>query len=121
MLFYFRDNLSLLFFYDIIGLVFYLLLVGDCMLVNKKDIDINEALKFADYDKLLLKRRENSMLLNDYQVSVLNRNGIYYNEFTNIRDLLFSIEDCLEDNYDEELDLVGSQIYEFIYYTDTKK
>lgn len=91
------------------------------MLINKKEIDIDEAIKFADFDKLLLKRRENSMLLNDYQISVLSRNGIDYNKFCNIRDLLFSIEERLGDNYDDELDLVSSQISEFIYYNDTKK
>ena len=91
------------------------------MLINNKNIDINEAMNFSQFDKLLLKRRENNMLLNDYQVTVLNRNGINYNNYFNMKELLFAIMDTLDDDYDEELDLVSSQISEFIYYRDTKK
>ena len=91
------------------------------MIVNKKEIAIDEAIKVANYEELLLKRRENGLLLSDYQISVLNRNGIDINKFINIRDLLFEIENCLDDYFDDELDLVGSQISEFIYYSDTKK
>jgi len=91
------------------------------MLINNKNVDINEAIQFADFEKLLLKRRENNMLLNDYQVAILSRNGINYNNYFNMKELLFAIEECLDDNYDEELDLVSSQISEFLYYKDTKK
>ena len=61
------------------------------------------------------------MLLSDYQINVLNRCGLNYKNYNNIRDLLFDIEEVLFDNYDEELDLVSNQISEFIYYSDTKK
>lgn len=91
------------------------------MIINKKDVSVDEAIKFSDYEGLLLKRRENSMLLSDYQVAVLNRNGIDYKKFGNVRELLFEIENCLDDDYDDELDLVSSQISEYIYYNDTKK
>lgn len=91
------------------------------MLVKKEEININDAIKFANHNELLLKRRENNMLLSDYQVSILNRNGINYIKYSNIHDLLFDIEECLYDEYDDELDLVGSQIQEFIYYNETKK
>ena len=91
------------------------------MMINSKEISIDEAIKVANYEELLLKRRENNLLLSDYQVAVLNRNGIDINKFINIRDLLFEIENCLDDYFDDELDLVGSQISEYIYYSDTKK
>ena len=45
------------------------------MMINSKDISIDEAIKVANYEELLLKRRENNLLLSDYQVAVLNRNG----------------------------------------------
>jgi len=91
------------------------------MIINKKEVSIDDAIKFSDYEGLLLKRRENSLLLSDYQVSILNRNGIDYRKFSNIRELLFEIEDCLDDDFDEELDLVSSQLSEYIYYNETKK
>ena len=53
--------------------------------------------------------------------TVLNRNGIDYKKYNNVRELLFELEIYLDDDFDEELDLVSSQLSEFIYYTDTKK
>lgn len=91
------------------------------MLINKNDVSLKEAMDFSNYSDLLLSRRENGFLLSDYQVSVLNRNGIDYKKYDNIRELLFEIENYLDEDFDEELDLVSSQLSEFIYYTDTKK
>lgn len=91
------------------------------MLINKNDVSLKEAMDFSNYSDLLLSRRENGFLLSDYQVSVLNRNGIDYRRYNNVRELLFEIENYLDDDFDEELDLVSSQLSEFIYYTDTKK
>lgn len=91
------------------------------MIINKKDVSLKEAMDFSNYSDLLLSRRENGFLLSDYQVSVLNRNGIDYKRYNNVRELLFEIENYLDDDFDEELDLVSSQLSEFIYYTDTNK
>ena len=91
------------------------------MIINKKEVSIDEAINFSNYQNLLLSRRENFLLLSDYQISVLNRNGIDYRKYGNVRELLFEIENYLDDNFDEELDLISSQLSEFIYYTDTKK
>lgn len=91
------------------------------MRINKSEVSLEEAIKFSDFDGLLLKRRDNGLLLSDYQVSILSRNGIDFKKFGTVRELLFEIENCLDDDFDEELDLVGSQISEYIYYNDTKK
>lgn len=91
------------------------------VIINKKEVSIDEAISFSNYQELLLNRRENGMLLSDYQISVLNRNGIDYRKYNNIRELMFEIENCLDDYFDDELDLVSSQLSEYIYYNDTNK
>ena len=91
------------------------------MIINKKDFSVDDAIKYAEYDKLLLNRRENGLLLSDYQIMVLSRNGIDYMKYGNMKELLFEIEYCLDDYFDDELDMVGSQLSEFIYYNDTNK
>ena len=83
-----------------------------------KDINLEEAIQVEDIDNVILK---NGILLSDYQISVLNRNNIDYNNYSNIHDLLFDIEELLNDDYDDELDLISSQLAEFIYYNETKK
>lgn len=91
------------------------------MLINKKEVSLNEAIKFSNYEKLLLNRRENGLLLSDYQISVLSRSGIDYRKFSNVKELLFEIENCLDDDFDDELDIVSSQLAEYIYYNNTNK
>ena len=91
------------------------------MKINKSEVNINEAINYSEFDNLILKRRDNNFLLSDYQISVLNRVGIDFIEYNNIRDLLFDIEECLNEFYDEELDLVSNQLSEFIYYSETNK
>ena len=34
---------------------------------------------------------------------------------------MFEIENCLDDYYDDELDIVSSQLSEYIYYNETNK
>ncbi len=91
------------------------------MKINNKDLKIEDAVNFANIDNILLKRRKNYMLLSDYQVDVLKRNNIDFLKYTDIKQLLFDIEELLNSEYDEELDLVSSQLAELSYYRDTKK
>lgn len=91
------------------------------MKINNSEVNINDAINYSEFDNLILKRRDNNFLLSDYQISVLNRVGIDFIEYNNIRDLLFDIEECLNEFYDEELDLVSNQLSEFIYYSETNK
>lgn len=91
------------------------------MEIRGKNISLDEAIEYSEIDKYVYKRNKNNILLSDYQVDILNRWGINWNDYINARELLFRIEECLDELYDEELDMVGKQIYEFIYYNDTNK
>ena len=88
---------------------------------EKVEISLEDAIKFSNQNEFLYIRRANGILLNDYQINVLNKNGFDYLKYGNIHDLLFDIEEELNIDYDEELDLVSSQIAEYIYYNETKK
>ena len=91
------------------------------MKVNNVDIDIDEAIRLADVDKIVLKRRKNNILLSDYQMMILKERNFNLDKITNINELLFEIEEYLNNNYDDELDLIGSHLAEFIYYQQTNK
>lgn len=94
---------------------------GEIMKINNEEINIENVINDIDIDGIILKRRENNFLLSDYQIGVLNRYGINYLNYSNIRDLLFDIEEALSELYDDEVDNVGKQIAEYIYYNDTRK
>lgn len=91
------------------------------MVINNCDISFDEAIAFAKQEDALLKRRKNGILLSDYQVEVLKRNGIDYLKYSNMQELLFDIEEILNTDFDEELDTISSQLSELAYYRDTKK
>ena len=65
--------------------------------------------------------RENGMLLSDYHIEVLARNGINYLEYGSIRELLFEINEILEEDDDEELDSVARDLDEKNYYKNVNK
>ena len=88
---------------------------------TKKLISFDEAVKISEQEKFIVSRRDNGLLLSDYQIMVLNRNGINYKNFINMKELLFEIENYLDDYFDEELDMIGSYLSEFIYYNNTNK
>jgi len=64
--------------------------------------------------------RENGMLLSDYQVEVLHRNGINYLKYGSIKEILFEINDILEDDENEELEGVARELDERNYYASKK-
>lgn len=91
------------------------------MKINDKEVSVNEAIQFANYDNLLLKHRNNGLILSDYQLDILKRNDFDINKYSSMQELLFDIEEYLNEEYDLELDSVSNQLAEFIYYRDTKK
>ena len=65
--------------------------------------------------------RENGMLLSDYQVEVLLRNGIDYLKYSSIKEILFEINDILDEEENEELENVAKTLDETNYYQNVNK
>lgn len=91
------------------------------MKIGKTELDLKDAINYANNDSIILKRRENNLLLSDFQIDVLKSNGIDYLNYSNLSLLLFDIEEMLNANFDDNLDLVSSQISEMLYYNSTNK
>lgn len=89
--------------------------------MNKEEL---ENLIDYDFDKNEHRLRENGLYLTDYQIEVLTNYGIHYQNFFDMKSLLFSIEELLESEYNEDMDslsLVADQLAEFNYYYLTNK
>ena len=63
----------------------------------------------------------NKIYLTKYQIDVLNKYHIEYNCCSDIKEILFLIEDYLDIDYEEELDEVAKSLQEFNYYNFTYK
>lgn len=91
------------------------------MKIFNKEVSVSEAVQMTNLEDILLKRRKEGILLSDYQLNVLEKNGICFDRYNNMRELLFDIEEVLMVEYDEDLDIVGKQLAELIYYKDVNK
>lgn len=71
----------------------------------------------------ILKSRGSNLLLTDYQVSILKRNQIDYENYPSTKSLLFRIEEELNDNPDAdyELEILSQELAERSYYQETNK
>ena len=85
------------------------------MEINLKDDEI------MGTDKSFMKRRENGFMLSDNDINILERNNIDYLKYNNLMELLFQIEEVLEENDDDELEELSIKLGEYNYYNYTNK
>ncbi len=75
-----------------------------------------------DYTKYLSYDSGKGFLLSRYDVEVLDRFGINYQECSNLSELIFLVGECLDSNVEvDELEEVLSHLKEMHYYYETKK
>ena len=90
------------------------------MIINNSEIDIDKVIK--EQEKSFLKRRENSLLLSDEDVSILKKYDINNLNVKDMKELLFIIDDILNENNDlTDLEELCSKLEEISYYNMTNK
>lgn len=73
-------------------------------------------------DKKFLKVRNNNLMLSDNHVEVLDRYHINWRSCSTIRDIVFLVEEYLNDCDDlEDLEEVSYNLQELSYYSETRK
>lgn len=88
------------------------------MNINGQDVDISDLVS----DKYLHKEIKKGLFLSDYQIEVLLQYDIDPYKCSGIEDLMFQIEDVLEDDDTlDDLENISREISEFNYYTNTNK
>lgn len=91
------------------------------MIINGKNITVDDAIKYVNVENDFLKRRKNNLLLSNRQIEILTRCGINYEKYNDLSALLFDIEECLNNEDDYELEEVSKQLAEIHYYSETNK
>ena len=88
------------------------------MNINGQEVDINDL-----YDKKYMhKEIKKGIYLSEYQIEVLNRYGIDPMKCGSIKDIMFLIDEVLEDDADaDDLENISREISEFNYYANTNK
>ena len=76
-----------------------------------------------EFNKRSVKQRKNGIYLSDEQIEILNKYNINYLDYTNINELIFKIENYLNDSYTQldDLEWVSESLSTFNYYHNTNK
>ena len=88
---------------------------------NKQEIDnyVNETIKNNRLKKI------NNIYLSDRQMQILDKYNIKYKNVIDIRELIFKVEDYINDNYSyedlDDLEILSQELSEFNYYYNTNK
>ena len=74
-------------------------------------------------NKRSIKQRKNGIYLSDEQIEILKKYNINYLNYININELIFEIENYLNDSYEtlEDLEWVSEELSTFNYYNNTNK
>lgn len=89
------------------------------MLIDGKEIDIDNMV--ANDDMFL--KKINNIYITQQQIDILKKYEINVVEFNDIKELIYVIEDCLNDSYDDvdDLEWVSESLAEYNYYHNTNK
>ena len=94
------------------------------MKINNEEISIEKLVESTNPRENLMKYCGNDIYLSDIQIDILKQYGFLYQNYSNLKSLIFDIEEYLNENYDQELeDLenVANSLSEFNYYYNTNK
>ncbi len=83
---------------------------------------IKDAIRELDFKRNSLQKCGNNILLTNYEISVLNKYKINYKNCSSLKDVIFLIEQSLEE-YDEldDLEEISQTIAERDYYMNMNK
>lgn len=84
------------------------------------EYDIDKLLEEMNFEKNMHKNI-NNMLLTENQIEILNRYNIDYNKCNSMSELLYYIDECLDEVDAEDLEKVSLEIAETNYYMNTNK
>lgn len=84
------------------------------------DID-KDVINFGDKEKKMHKIRENGIYLSDEQIEILNRYDINYQNCSNAMQLIYLIDEIMEEELIPELDEIATFLEEHNYYYNTNK
>lgn len=62
-----------------------------------------------------------NLLLTDYQLDILDKNGIDLSKFNSNHELIYYLESILNSDSNEELENVSLELSEMYYYNDVNK
>lgn len=85
------------------------------------DYNIDELVSNLDFDKNSLKDCGNGIFLTNFEIQVLEKYHIDYKKTVSLKEILFEVEDILNDDYYDDLENISKSIAERDYYLNSNK
>lgn len=86
-----------------------------------EEYNIDELVNEINFNDNFIGYNKKGLILTNKEIDVLKRNEIDYEKYSSVSELLYEIDDVLEEVDDEELDIVANDIAERNYYLNTNK
>jgi len=89
------------------------------MIIDEFNLDMDEV---VGNEKTFIKKH-NNIYISDEQINILKKYNINIENYTNLNELIYDIEECLNDSFDtlEDLEWVSQTLSEYNYYNNTNK
>ena len=89
------------------------------MIIDEFNLNID---KIVGNEKTFLKRH-NNIYISDEQINILKNYNIDIEKYNNLNELMYDIEDCLNNSYGDldDLEWVSQTLSEYNYYNNTNK
>jgi len=91
------------------------------MRINNEDVSIEELVNKLNPRDNIIKDCGNGIYLSQPQIEILKQYGFSYQKYSNVKSLIFDIEEYLNENYEEDLEEIVNSLSEFNYYHNTNK
>lgn len=85
------------------------------------ELNLNEDEIMGSQKKFM--KKHNNIYISDEQIDILNKYNINIEKYINLNELMYDIEECLNDSYVEldDLEWVSQTLSEYNYYSNTNK
>ena len=89
------------------------------MMLDNLNINIDDLVKSEKH----FMKKYNNIYISEEQVNILKNYDINVDNYNNVNELIFDIEDCLNNSYGEmeDLEWVSQSLSEYNYYNNTNK
>lgn len=86
-----------------------------------KDYNLNDLLNEVDFKSNKLVKINNKLYLTNYQIEILNKYNIDYENLGSLSSIIYVAEEILEEDDYEDLDEIIKELAERNYYENTNK
>ena len=86
-----------------------------------KDYNLNDLLNNIDFESNRLVKINNKLYLTNYQIEILNKYNIDYENLGSLSSIIYVAEEILEEDDYEDLDEIIKELAERNYYENTNK